>query len=224
MPSEPPGPKPPSPGTLLIRSNWTVDTKSWSFLFHVAKALLSAWSGADISEVLTNFASALTSELIPLYGPSVSHVNNEATDLTSDMGLQVTGTSVGDGTAEGKTMPLPINVALFVHTPTILRVRGGRFGMNFAGLDQTDRLASSSTMWSTTTQLAWSDALAQVLNMMSGLALPSGDVANPVVVSYYYKFAFREPPLVLPLNSFAATCQQRICTRRRRLGRGVAGE
>lgn len=224
MPSEPPGPKPPSPGTLQIKSNWQVNGRSWSFLFHVAKAILSAWSGADITDVLTNFALGVTDNLIPLWGPSVESVSNEATDLTSNMGIQVTAPTMGAGTNEAKTMPLPINVALFVHTPVILRVRGGRFGVNLAGLDQTDRLAASATMWSPETETAWTIAYQQLLNIMSGQALPSGDVSNPVCVSYYYKYAIRNPPMVLPMNAFSALAQQRICTRRRRLGRGVAGE
>lgn len=224
MASEPPGPKPPVAGLLQVKSNWTTNSTAWSIIFHALKSIAAAWSGADIASVLTNLATGLATDVLPLLGSSTTNVNNSGTDLTSTMGLEVTDSGAGSGTKTGATSPLPINVALRASTPAGLRVRGGRFGLNFAGLDQTDRMTGSATMWSTATEAAWNSGLRSLLTGMQGIALPSGATSNPCVVSYYYRFAFRTPPLTILISPSTCVVQQRICTRRRRLGKGVAGE
>lgn len=222
--TEPKGPKPFSPGTLMIRSNWKVSKAPFSFAIHVAKAIADAWSGADITHVLTELASAIVSDLLPALGPATTNVNNQGTDLTSNMGLQITDSGAGAGTDVSLVRPLPANVALRVSTPTILRVRGGHPGAFFAGLDYTNTDGTSCQMWTDATEAAFTSAFQSIYTALTGLALPSGDVANPVEVSYFFKGAFREPPLTVPINSGFVICQQRVCTRRRRLGKGVAGE
>lgn len=221
--SEPRGPLPPVPGGLKIQSFWNTQDKKWSFAFHLLKAIASAWSGADIAHVLTEFASSVTTNILPRYGAYTQNLSNVATDLTSNMGLMVPDTGVGAGTRM-ETDPQPISCALRCTYTAALRARGGHPGQFFGGLDANDRDPASAAMWTTATRTAWISAIGNLVSDLTALSLPSGSSCNPVYISYFSNGAFRTPPLAIAITPTGVEVQQRICSRRRRLGKGVPGE
>lgn len=221
--SEPRGRKPPVPGLVRLQSYWTTDAAKWSVAFHVLKSIASLWSLADMTAALNTLEASLLSHIIPLVGVASANTTNTGTDLTSAMGIEASGSGAGNGSGAG-TNPLPISCALRVTDPIPMQYRGGRPGNFWGGLDITDRMAANTQMWSAATHTAWTSAVNAFYTELAGASLPSGATMTPVVVSYFSGGAFREPPETFPITPSLAVVQQRICSRRRRLGKGVPGE
>lgn len=214
---------PPVPGVARLKFNNRLNANDWSFGLHVLKSVADLWEAHEISDLLTIAAGAITSNLIPQLGASTTSVNVQATDLTSAMGIQAELATGGSGTGPG-TKPLPVNVTLHASFPSPLRYRGGRPGMNIAGLDQDDLLPSSSSMWSVPTTAAWESTIDDLVGAFATSLPSSSATIIPVWVSYFSGHAVRPVPLTFPISFDFVEIQQRICSRRRRLGKGVPGE
>lgn len=219
------GPKPPVPGLLKVLSEWATDSTTWSILWHFLKSTTAPWAAGDVAAILTEIASSYNSHLMSLFGPATSNTTNVATDLTSDVGIELSDAGAGVGTAS-KTSPVPVSNVLRLTWESPLRYRGGRPGINFSGLDNTDRLTGDVRMWSTGIRTSMIGAVEDVIADMNSTTLPSGLTCVTSWVSYITHGAYRTlGPLVLPINPVGGVqCQQRICSRRKRLGKGVPGE
>lgn len=221
--SEPRGRKPDVPGLVKLQTVWAADLAKWTTALHVLKSVASFWSNADMTAVLNTLEAAIAAHIKPLVGVAVANTGNIATDLTSPMGIEMTGSGAGAGSGPGTT-PLPINVALRSTDQSVMQYRGGRPGNFWGGLDASDIADGSTQMWLAATRTAWIAGLNALYTELAGTSLPSGATCVPVWVSYFKEGAFRTPPLTFPVNSGLVEVQQRICSRRRRLGKGVPGE
>lgn len=212
------------PGLMRLDLDWETQSKNWSTALRVIKSIAGPWSSGDIAQVLTSLAGYVTEFILPRYGADTVSSGYKATDLSSSMGLVEVDTGSGGGTGLG-TRPLPVNVALRNSYVSPLRYRGGRPGESWSGLDQTDMATTSATLWSTSVQAAWLSAIESLISGMNIVALPSGATMKCCWVSYFTGHALRPTPLVFEINAAGGVqVQQRICSRRRRLGRGVPGE
>lgn len=213
--------KPPVPGVLKLTTNWTQSGQNIAFLLHLLKPALTAWGLGDITTALTTLGSSLATHLLPLMSSDIDNASNMATDLTSAMGLQVTDTGVGSGTiAPGTSAPNPQQCTARVTFQQGLRYRGGRFGVNLPGTVQSQVAASQSRLWTTAATTSWLSAIEALQSDLQGASYTFAG-CEPCVVSYESGHVDRVTPLVLPILGYEV--QQRICTRRRRLGKGVAG-
>lgn len=211
------------PGLMRLDLDWATQSKNWSTALHLLHTLTSPYSSADFSSIFTALASAVTSDILPLFGANTVSTGFKATDLTSSTGLMEVDEGVGSGTGTG-THPLPINNTIRTTYLPPLRYRGGRPGNSWSGLDMADQETGSATMWSTATHAAWQSGVVELLSALTGLSVPSGGTVSPVTVSYFTGHALRPTPLTFQIALGAVETQQRVCSKRRRLGRGVPGE
>lgn len=211
------------PGLMRLDLDWDTQSKNWSTALHVLKTVAGFYTSADISAVLTALASSVATNILPLYGAHTTSDGFKGTDLTASTGLVGTDTGAGSGTGTG-THPLPINCTIRSSYQPPIRYRGGRPGNAWSGLDMADQETGSSTMWSTATRAAWVSGVQNLLADITAVAVPSGGFVNPVTVSYFSGHALRPTPLTFQLFPLNVEVQQRVCSKRRRLGRGVPGE
>jgi hypothetical protein len=215
------GPKPSVLGLVRIDFNQLMNSQAVKNSIHVVKLAAAVWTGAELTQILTLAREAWNDNVQPLQNASLVLTNVEATDLSSSMGLTATQVSGLAGSVTA-TAANPLNCCIRQTTRVPLRVRGGRFGLAISGTSQGDLL--DQRLFLTTVVTAFLVGLAETYGALD-VTLSSGAVVEPCEVSYQYAGVYRTPPIVMPQLTWGGIeVQQRISSRRRRLGRGIAGE
>lgn len=208
-------------GVLKLQAQWVQSGQNISNILHIFKPALTAWGLGDATDAATRFADAIGAQLTPGLTSDINNTSVTATDLTSNMGVQVTVPGAGAGGKDPIAHPpLPQSNTVRVTYNTPLRYRGGRPGICIPGLVQEDIDPTDRRLWTVATRDGYVNSVETIFSLITDPPFSFGH-AVPCVVSYFSGHAPRVTPLVLPITSLEG--QLRICSRRRRLGRGIAG-
>lgn len=211
-------PKPPVVGVVRLQMFHSIADQqaSWSMFF--ANPALTEWNIGDVSVVANTAVASWTTRFKALTTTDVTFSRAEATDLTSDTAPQVIAPS---GTTGSVAPPTVSNsVALHVEFIQGRRYRGGHPGVFIPGLPESNRADTRS--WS----LVTTEGILGAVTEFSADIQEAGYsfIGSPaqVAVSYFTGGLERVTPLVEPITHLSA--QQRITSRRRRLGKGIYPE
>lgn len=211
---------PPAPGVVESRAFFTLAGQSVSFRYFFFRPTTEPWGEDDINLLNSTFLEAVEEQLMPVLSEDLVVVEAQSTDLTSMTGLRVSETTNVAGTVAEHSVPLNVAVRATFIVP--LRYRGGKGGIFIPGAPVT--VQSNARLWTSDFQTAILDAV-QLVSLNTVTAdYESGNPAQ--VVPNYWVYGAKPPELrpaaeTNPVISWEV--QQRIASRRRRLGRGIAG-
>lgn len=210
----------PVPGVARLRMVHSLASEQvgWAVYFSNGG---DSWNNGDITTLAEQGVAAWVVHLKSLFTTDLTLAYGEATDLSSDMGPQVI--ALGSGAAGSVDPPtVSNNVAMHLNFLQSRRYRGGRFGVNLGGLPESAR--TDTRTWSSETTDSWDVAFAEWLTAVQTDVDYSIFPGTPfqVGVSYMTGHEVREIPLVLPILGYDV--QKRLCTRKKRLGKGIYPE
>lgn len=205
--------KPPAVGVAKVTFHFLCSGRSYSDSLFIGHINNTPWTTVDLKG-LADFASAAwTSTLKSLTSPLCSLTSVETLDLSDTVGRSAVNSSVVVGSSAG-TEPLPLNCVAHISFEVARRYRGGKPGFNVSGLDRNmmsdDRLFNVNDAQTilNSVKLLVSDTLAAFAGLIQQVGVSYTDHKVPRII-----------PLVLPIID--AEIQQRLCTLRKRLGKGV---
>lgn len=207
------------PGVLKIDLFKDDQSNSWTESFYVSNTTGLPWLTADVNVVLTAVLSAYTASFKAQFPATVTLDKVEATDLSSPSGVRVSNSPATVGTAATTTMA-PISCSVRTTFLEALRYRGGRPGI-FQGGFQASNLFNPSH-WSAATVTAAQSALGALLGDIAACTLSTGGHPFMCVVHRFAGHVELVHPIVNAI--LGVETQNRVCSQRRRLGRGTAGE
>jgi hypothetical protein len=211
-------PLPPVDGVAKVQFEFECSGRTFTDRVFFLNGIAEPWTTADLTVLATTAATSWQSRLLPFQDPQTTLEYVIATDLSSDTGLQYIHAVGSPGTFAG-TAQLPLNCQARVTIQQPRRYRGGRPGFNITGLDRTELFDDRTIEPSVVTALQGA-----VFDMLFD-DIPTADLSTGhptcVVVSYQTGHAIRPIPLVTV--PFGVEVQNRVCTLRKRLGKGEAG-
>lgn len=210
-------PLPPAPGVAKLTFKQTFSGRSFGdslFFFHSDSSI---WTVPELQNLTNAGSVAFQADVAPLQNANLSLDEVDAIDLSDNLGRGATTLPGTHGTSVG-AQPLPLNTVMHVALEVLRRYRGGRPGFNISGLDRTN--LNDERSWTVpfcNTVAIGVAALATNIASSAGLGAPTSNVG----VSYRLAKVIRPVPLIEAIVAYE--CQQRICSLRKRLGKGITG-
>lgn len=209
---------PPADGVAKVTFAQECSGRVFGTKLYVRNATITPWTLADLNTLANGMTTVWQTTMATYQDPPVILSGVIVEDLSSAMGMTAEHVAGSAGTFAGTEM-LPLNCQARITYPTSYRYRGGRPGFNLTGIDRTAMADERSLETSTVYALI---ALADLIinDYVPGITLSTGD-PEQVLVSYFTEHALRAVPLVT--KAITSEVQQRLCTLRKRLGKGEAG-
>lgn len=211
-------PLPPAVGVVKLQFGQECSGRNFTDRIFIQNATESEWSMVDLTNMATTMAIGWHTYIAPFQDAATLLTEVIATDLTSEMGLQSIVTPGTAGTFGG-TAQLPINCQARVTQLQPRRYRGGRPGFNITGLDRTE-MFDDRTIETSVVEAIQGNVHEMLFAFIPSVVLTTGS-PHCVVVSYFTDHAERPAPLILA--PYEVEVQSRLCTLRKRLGKGESG-
>lgn len=211
-------PLPASPG----QARWVVyqqgSGRTWGNYGYVSKEDGLPWDAAQLSTLASAVAGAWETNMAPVQAATVSYAQCEAYDLSNTTGARVFVPMTGSGTLTGSSDQV-LSVCSCTTFVVNRRYRGGKPRAYLSGVNGT-QLADYKS-FSTTAAALIESKWGLFINDIDALSIGGLSVTS-VGISYYLNKVLRTTPLVEGI--VAIETQVRVCSQRRRLGKGLGEE
>lgn len=208
---------PPSPGLAKVTFHQECASRSFGDSIYINHVDSSLWTTVELGNLCTYARTAWAAQIAGLQDTDCSLVEVTALDLGDTAGRLGTDTTTVAGTSGG-TKPLPLSNVAHIVWEIARRYRGGHPGFNLSGLDGS-MLADSKSFSTGSVATIVADVAAFIADILGASGV--GTTIAHVAVSYYLDKALRGVPAVFPVTGLEM--QQRICSLRKRLGKGING-
>lgn len=208
---------PPSPGLCKVTFHQECSGRSFGDSLYIQHIDASSWTTGQLGNLCTYARTAWAAQIAGLQDTGCSLVETTALDLSDTAGRLGTDSTTVAGTSAG-TKPLPLSNVAHIVWEIARRYRGGKPGFNLSGLDGS-MLANSIEFSTGSVTTIVADVAAFIADTLAASGV--GTTIAHVAVSYYLNKALRGVPAVFPVTGLEM--QQRICSLRKRLGKGING-
>lgn len=209
----------PVPGVVRLQMVHSIAGEQASYSLYFSKLAASPWALSDVILLASEASAAWTAHLKGYQTTDVTFAYAKATDLSSSSAPEYLVIVNSPGSSAPPTVPN--NVALHIEFLIATRYRGGHPGVFFPGLQQVD-LADSRT-WDPTVAEGITFQFVEFLDaIISTPAYSFGTPPDHVAISRSSGHVIRPSPEVELIIGY--TAQQRIASRRKRLGKGIYPE
>lgn len=212
-------PLPPAARVLRVVYEGHFASARWANVMHVQGALGSP-NQTDINTIAQDMQNAWTQNLAAIVVSQSVLDEVIVTDLSSNTGLVGTAPSGSTGSHSGIT-PMSANVAVCISWKIARHYRGGHPRTYLCGIDQTEITPATLQTWVGTFQNLVTSRAQSFLAAVNGFTTASTGQLTMGQLSYYAQHQLRPTPQFDAITT--GSCDARVDTQRRRLGRDVPG-
>ena len=206
---------PVAPGVVRVQQSFHDPSRGWSDSFHVAHLDSSAWSVAELGALAAQVNPLLATVYQGVMASTASGDGTTCRDLSDDTGrVNFAGPGFPGGVVEPS---LPISNTICTTFRIARTYRGGHPRFNCSAIASTVLL----------TPISWDPSLLGTIdvNWVALIEAIAGNdtLGSPVAVvglSYFLNKVVRPHGVFFPVTGVET--QQRVCTLRKRLGKGIS--